>query len=231
MLARNLSRQADRVLFYDSNGGDYAGGVICDGIEQLKAYWPRVVDGSFKIVFRSHKPIADFPIVCEMVKACGGMTFVVDEVDMYFDKSEPPAEFLDIIRRGRREDVELIGITQRPRRMGELRSMVRELYIFETTEVMDLRHFREAYGDALVDKVRQLKEFEYVKVVLPYDESTLQIFKEEKIDDGYRTQICDCPAISNPAGDERPDGPANSEHDESKEEEIRDGQDGDGSVS
>lgn len=208
-MTRNLCRQSKRVLFYDSNGGDYSDGVICDGLDELRRYWPRVVDGGFRIVYRSGRPVDDFPAVCELVKACGSMVFVVDECDMYFRKGEPPAEFVDVIRRGRREDVELIGITQRPRAMGELRSMVREMYIFETSEVMDLRWMKESFDSILVDAVKALRKFEYVKVVLPYDSYALQICKECRSGSGWRTQIRNC---------ERPGGAARRPDSESPED-------------
>lgn len=205
--ARNLCQSAQRILYYDSNGGDYGDGVICDGLPELKRYWPRVVDGKFSLIFRSGQPVDDFPAVCEMVKACGAMTFNVDECDMYFKKGEPPAEFIDIIRRGRREDIELIGITQRPRAMGELRSMVREMYIFETTEVMDLRWMKEAFGPELVDAVKSLRRFEFVKVELPYDSYNLQICKETRSGSGWRTQVRQREGAGRPAGRVDPQGP------------------------
>jgi len=177
-LARILTRKTPRCLWYDSNGGDYRDGVILDGLAELRQYWRRVVDGSFKMVYRSMCPRADFSQVCELVKACGSLTFCIDEVDMYFDKGEPSSEFADLIRRGRRESVEIIGITQRPRRMGELRSMCRELYVFETTEIGDLRFFKESFGDECVEAIRLLQQWEYLYIPMPYDPAKCEVRKE-----------------------------------------------------
>lgn len=179
-LAAGLVDRLDcsRVLYYDSNGHDYTGGVICEGLEQLKEYARRVVDGPFSIVYRSSRPRADFETVCKIVRAAGDVVFIVDEVDMYFKDSEPGEAFGDLIRRGRHDDIELIGITQRPRQMGEIRSMANMLYVFETHEQSDLSYFRQSFSDGLVERIKQLKKYEYIKVPLPYDESQLEICKE-----------------------------------------------------
>jgi hypothetical protein len=180
LLARNQTRRIDcrRILYYDSNGHDYKDGVICNGLDELKRYWRRVIDGDFRIVYRSTQPRRDFPAVCRLVMAAGSMLFVVDEVDMYFTDADPGPEFGDIIRRGRHEDIELIGITQRPRAMGEIRSQAHELYIFETHEPSDLAYFKQSFSDVLIEKIKALREYEYVKVILPYDESALEICRE-----------------------------------------------------
>jgi len=181
LLAGNLVQRLDcgRVLYYDSNGHDYSDGVVCEGVPALRQYWRRVVDGDFSIVFRSITPREDFGEVCALVMACGDMVFVVDEVDMYFDDGKPCEAFADVIRRGRHEDIELIGITQRPCAMGEIRSMAQELYLFDTHEPSDLSYYRQSFSEAIVEAIKQLKQFEYVKVILPYDESRLEICKED----------------------------------------------------
>lgn len=180
VLARNLvdAVDCDRILYYDSNGHDYSEGVICYGLDQFKQYSRRCIDGAFKIVYRTDQPRKDFAQICQIVMAAGDIVFVVDEMDMYFDKGEPGEEFADLIRRGRHEDIELIGISQRPRQLGEVRSMAHELYIFDTHEPSDLSYYRQSFSDGLVEKIKQLKQYEYVKVVLPYDETQLLIGKE-----------------------------------------------------
>lgn len=187
-LGRQLIRRTGsrRILCYDSNGHDYQGGVICQGIETLKNYWRQVNNGPFYIVFRSNQPRADFETVCKLVMAAGDMIFLVDEVDMYFNESEPPEPFADIIRRGRHHDIDLIGITQRPRRMGELRSMAEIIYIFDTHEPSDLQYFKTSFDDKLVEKIKRLKQYEYVLVELPYDNEKILIGKER---DGQAFEI------------------------------------------
>lgn len=213
---------------YDSNRGDYSGGVVVEGLPELKAYWRRVVDGQFQIVFRSLCPRAEFPAVCNLVMACGSMTLCVDEVDMYFEKGEPSTEFADVIRRGRREGVEVIGITQRPRRMGELRSMCRELYVFETTEIADLRYFKESFDDTCVEKIKTLRQYEYLYLPMPYDPEKIEVRKESNVGGAAihhrRTIGCD-------PGGERPQGSPDSGDSEDSSVQAEHGTAGDDPVS
>lgn len=180
LLARELIKRQDcpRIVCYDSNGHDYSDGVVCNGIEQLKHYWRRVIDGPYRLIFRSESPRKDFETVCQLIMAAGNTVFVVDEVDMYFDDGQPSEAFGDVIRRGRHNDIELIGITQRPRQMGEIRSMANVLYIFETHEPSDLQYYKQSFSERLVERIRQLRQYEYVKAALPYDEDSLLICKE-----------------------------------------------------
>jgi len=171
--------ELERSLCYDSNGHDYRDGVICEGMECLKAYWRRVKDGSYRLIYRSAQPRKDFDTVCLLVMAAGNMAFIVDEVDMYIKDGEPGESFSDVIRRGRHNDVELICITQRPRQMGEIRSMANTLYIFETHEPSDLQYFKQSFGsEKLIAMIQGLKKYEYVKVQIPFEEDTLEVCKE-----------------------------------------------------
>lgn len=192
VLARNLVTRLDcrRIVYYDSNGHDYSGGVICNGLDQLKTYWRRVIGGNYQIVYRSINPRADFDTVCRLVMAAGNTVFVVDEVDMYFDNEGNPGEaFADVIRRGRHEDIELIGITQRPRKMGEVRSMAEYLYIFETHEPSDLSYFKQSFSESLIDKIKALQKYQYVQCGLPYDETGLCICRENEPENSIRTEM------------------------------------------
>lgn len=199
-----------RAVYYDSNGHDYTDGVVCDGVDALKCYWRRVIDGEYQIIFRSIMPRNYFDTVCRIVMAGGNLAFIVDEVDMYFKNGDPGEAFGDVIRRGRHHDVELIGITQRPRQMGELRSMANVLYIFETHEPSDLAYFRQAFSEKLIEMIKRLKQYEYVRVPLPYDESTLEICKEA-IESAANTRTNDCqihqqPQPGEPVGLRQADG-------------------------
>lgn len=178
-LARTMIANCKRVLCYDSNRHDYTAGVVCDGLSVIKSYWRRVVGGPYQLIYRSDKPRADFDTVCKIVMAAGDTVFVVDEVDMYFDKGEPSEAFSDVIRRGRHNDIDLVGITQRPRQMGEIRSMANEVYIFETHEPSDLQYFKQSFSEKLVEMIKRLKQFEYVKVILPYDENALVVGRDD----------------------------------------------------
>jgi hypothetical protein len=202
-LAKKLIERIDckRILFYDSNGHDYKDGVVCNGLAELRTYWRRVIAGSHKIIFRSANPRADFDEVCRLVMAAGNLVFVVDEVDMYFDDAGQASEaFGDVIRRGRHEDIEFVGITQRPRRMGEIRSMADKLYIFDTHEPSDLSYFRQSFSDALVEKIKQLRQYEYVKVELPYDETALLICKEKNVTPAASTGAAEMDRQTKPGG-------------------------------
>jgi len=162
--ARNCVRGHDRVLFYDTLGHDYTDGVICESLDQLKEFWLKVYRGPFRIIYRPIDPEGDFAEVCGLVYAAGDMAFVVEEVDMFFRGDVPCAEFRHIIQRGRHENIELIGVTQRPKGFGRLfTSQVETFYIFKATEPVDIEYFRDRCGQQVADLLPTLEPFHYVR--------------------------------------------------------------------
>ena len=45
--ARNLTKDQNRVLYYDTLGRDYDDGVLCESLAELKDYWLKVYQQSY----------------------------------------------------------------------------------------------------------------------------------------------------------------------------------------
>lgn len=149
------------MLFYDTLGRDYRDGVICETMEELKAFWRRVYRGPFRIVYRPADPEGDFPEVCRLVNAAGSMAFVVEETDLYFKSGVACPEFRNLIQRGRHAGVEMFCITQRPRGFGRLlTSQTDVFYLFSTREPDDLKYFADRCGADVADALPGLPKFE-----------------------------------------------------------------------
>jgi len=159
--AREQAKQVNRVLCYDTLGRDYDDGVVCETLEELKAFWLKVYRGRFRIVYRPADPEADFPAVCALVNAAGNMTFVVEETDLYFKQGTACPEFRNLIQRGRHAGVDMICITQRPKGFGRLlTSQTDDFYLFATREPDDLAYFRARCGDDVAAKLPLLGLYE-----------------------------------------------------------------------
>jgi len=162
---RELTNRTARVLFYDTLGRDYSEGVVCESLDELKAFWRRVYRQNFRIVYRPVNPEADFDTVCRMVFAAGKMTFVVEEVDTYIDgQGRASDEFRQLIQRGRHADVDMICVTQTPKGFGRLlTSQTETFYLFATREPDHLDYFRKRFGRRLADELGRLPKFRCIE--------------------------------------------------------------------
>lgn len=173
--ARTMGRAFPRVLYYDSTGHDYTDGVVVESLDELKRLWRRWYRyRAFRLIYRPRGSSRDecrkagridpeFATVCSMAYDCGEMLFVVDEADLYFKDNECDREFLDIIKRGRHADVELIAVTQVPQGLGRhLTGLPGNWYIFQTAEPAHIRYFaNRCYGIEESD-IRSLAQYEYI---------------------------------------------------------------------
>jgi len=138
-------------------GRDYSDGVMCETLDELKAFWLGVYRGRFRIVYRPVDPQADFAAVCRLVQAAGGMTFVVEEADLYFKQGESCPEFKMLIQRGRHSAVDMICVTQRPKGFGRLlTSQTDDFHLFATREPDDLAYFRARCGGDVAERLPNL---------------------------------------------------------------------------
>jgi DNA helicase HerA-like ATPase len=66
----------------------------------------------------------------------------------------------NLIRYGRHQDVELIGISRRPAEVNrDLTANANEIYIFRTHEPRDIAYFREILGSDVADSLPSLPKF------------------------------------------------------------------------
>lgn len=176
VLAEILCRKCKCLLIYDTLG-EYTDGAIIEDLQTLKDFWSKVYRGNFRIIYQPVDPEGDFDSVCRLVYPCEDLTFLVEELDRYSKPLTLTLPFKNIIQRGRHNNIELIGITQRPHGVDKLlTSQAKEMYIFNTTEPRDIDYFKDTIGYPVVVKIADLKEYEYVK----YQDGTenLEIGKE-----------------------------------------------------
>lgn len=162
-IARQLIKDVKRLLIYDTLGRDYFDGVCIDNITTLNETWRKVYDKNFRIIYQPLNPREDFAYVCDLVFKCGDMTFLVEEIDTFvpLDPRSIDSEFLMLVQRGRHQEIELIGITQRPYAIPAiLRSQCKDLYTFYQFEQRDIEWLRGIIGNT-AEEVPSLKQFEY----------------------------------------------------------------------
>jgi hypothetical protein len=173
--AVTLTVALDRVLYYDTAGHDYQDGVVCSGLSELRTFWRSHYRGPFRIVFRPEGPTREerrrtrmidpeFDSVCDMVRTCGAMMFVVDEVDRYADRGEYDDTFTDLLRRGQGHyGVRLIVATQMPQGVGRVLTAVNRAWnIFQTAETAHVGYFTARCGGIDPDDMRRLDRYEYI---------------------------------------------------------------------
>ena len=177
--ACNLTRHCNRVLYYDTLGHDYNDGVVIYSLDELRRFWLNVYQSDFRIVFITTKHENDFSQVCQQVASCRNMTFVVEELDLFFLGGRCCQELNDLTFRGRHYDVELVGITQRPKGFGRgLTSQAKEFYVFSTHEPDDVKYFKDRLGGEVAEQIQKLEQFQYVQYLDHGTENKIEIKKD-----------------------------------------------------
>ncbi|HER34049.1 MAG TPA: ATP-binding protein [Halothiobacillaceae bacterium] len=158
-----MTRDVPRVLYYDSLGDDYAQGIVCRDLAVLESFWRRTYQHRFRISYKPVDPMADLPRICELAYECGDMTLVIDEIHLYFRGAFCPTELTKIITAGRHAGVELIGVTQAPRKLGELlRSQAAVWDIFAIREPAHAKYLAERCVGVDISQILSLRKYEYL---------------------------------------------------------------------
>ncbi len=172
---RTRTRDLPRVLYYDTAGHDYTEGLIVESLPALKDVWHRSYRGDFRLIYRpvgptreerkrTHKIDPEFSEVCSLVRACGEMTFVVEEVDLYVEAGECDDEFMDLLRRGQGHyDVNLIVVTQMPQGIGRgLKALAHDWTIFQTRDPDHIAYFGRRCSGIDPADIKALQPHEYI---------------------------------------------------------------------
>jgi len=163
VLAEKLCRNRERLLIYDTLG-EYTEGVIIRDLQELEDFWGKVYRGNFRIIYQPVDPENDFDPVCRLVYECGDLTFFVEELDRYSRPLALSRPLKNIVQDGRHQNIELIGVTQRPHGIDKLlTSQAKQMFIFNTTEPRDIDYFKDVVGYEVVKKIAALEEYQYVK--------------------------------------------------------------------
>ncbi len=115
-----LTKDAPRVVYYDTLNDDYSEGIVCRDVTTFERFWRGVYRSRFRISLKPSSPLKYFPRFCELVWECGDLVMVVDEAHLYFRGEFCDEAFTKIITGGGHRGIELIAVTQKPKRVSDL---------------------------------------------------------------------------------------------------------------
>lgn len=167
-LAKTLLKKYDRYIVFDTMD-EYTNGVIVDGLSELAVLWKKCHTGNFRIIYRPRRPEDEIEAIAKLVYECEDLTFLCEEIDLFGSSYKISDEMSDILRRGRHKHITFIGVSQRPYGIHRLfTSQSKEIYVFATNEPRDRDYLKQLLAtsqiteQAVVDRLDELKEYEYV---------------------------------------------------------------------
>jgi hypothetical protein len=172
-LVKHLLADADRLIVYGPKReecdypGVYFDGMELHGFEQFALWWNhcRETCGRFRIVYRPKDlfDILEFDKVAKLAYACGGVTFVCEELMTYTTERNIEQGFKRLLVAGRTRGINCYMLTQRPFKIPrEVTSQAREAFIFATHEPTDLDYVKQTFGTDAALRMESLKEYEHV---------------------------------------------------------------------
>jgi len=181
---RNLIKDVRRLLVVDTKGYDYFDGVSFHSLSELKKFWLKVYSSNFRLIYKppgdNEERIEDIAEICTLCETCENMTLVIEELNLIFDEKRPPTEFNRMIFSGREPGIELIGVAQRPARIGRnITSQAKEFYIFYNREPGDIRFFKQSLGTEAAVAICTLEQYQYLKWVYADGAQKFEICKDE----------------------------------------------------
>ena len=183
---RNLIKDVRRLLVVDTKGYDYYDGVSFHSLAELKKFWLTVYSGDFHLIYKppgdNAQRIEDIAEICTLCDACENMTLVIEELNIIFDDKRPPVEFNKMIFSGREPGIELIGVAQRPARIGvNITSQAKEFYVFYSREPGDVRFFKQSLGTEAALAICTLEQYQYLKWIYADGVQKHEICKDEML--------------------------------------------------
>jgi hypothetical protein len=175
--AKTLVRHSPRVLYYDTKREDYADGWICDGLDELRRAWRGLYrQPKWRLVFRPHASTREerkgtgtidpqFAAVSHMVRNCGGLAFVVEELHAFVGRDGRYDDaFEDLILCGQGHyDVGLVLVTQMPQSIGRaVLAMPDHWNIFKTFDARHIAFLRNQLCGVDEQDIRGLGQYQYI---------------------------------------------------------------------
>jgi len=155
-----------RVVFYDTLNDDYSEGIVCRSWPAFQKLWLASYRGHFRITYKPCDPLEHFEQFCDMAYACGDCTIVIDEVQLYFRGACCCSGFTKLITAGGHAQVEVIGVTQMPKRLGEvLRSQAHEWHVFALREEGHVKYVVDRCPGLDAALIKTLPKYEYLHFV------------------------------------------------------------------
>jgi len=161
-LANKLIAHEKRLLIFDTLS-EYTCGVSFEDYEKFAAWWRRIYQRPYRLIYRPLKPDEEIEQIADLVYTIGNITFLVEEIDCYCGSHQISESFAHVIQRGRHKDITLIGVTQRPYGINRLlTSQAKEIYIFRTNEPRDRDYLRTLLGQEIEPMLDRLEQYQYL---------------------------------------------------------------------
>ena len=114
----------------------------------------------FALIYRPRQARAEFPFIARVACEVGALCLLAEEISWAISPARMDPAIENLIRYGRHQDVELIGISRRPAEVNrDLTANANEIYIFRTHEPRDIAYFREILGSSVADSLPALAKF------------------------------------------------------------------------
>jgi hypothetical protein len=159
----NLTRDIERVIYFDTQNKDYTDGVAFYDMSELSRFWLKVYKQKFRLIYRPVDPMNEFDEICRLAFTCGNLTIVAEELPSLCGSQVIGAELRKVIFRGRAHDIHFIGMMNRPIGIHrDITSQATEIFVFNIDEPRDLKYFQERIGQDIEQKVRSLGQYQYL---------------------------------------------------------------------
>ncbi len=108
----------------------------------------------------------DFEELTNLVSKMKKVTFLIDEVDMFFDtRADKKHPLYKLVHYGRHNEIDIVSTSRRPANISRnLTSQTDTFYLSKITEPVDTKYFKMRYGQAIIERLQSLKKFEFLKV-------------------------------------------------------------------
>ncbi|MBA7605255.1 hypothetical protein ES703_12385 [subsurface metagenome] len=112
--AKKFCQDRKRVIFYDPvEPGRYVQGVPIDNLKEFEHFLIDITNFNFRAIYNPRNSKREFDSICELVNKSKNLTFWVENLDLYCE-SPVSRPLKELIKNGLRNNIELIGITEKP---------------------------------------------------------------------------------------------------------------------
>jgi len=181
---RNLIKDVRRLIVVDTVGTDYYDGVCFHSLIELRKFWEKVYSGDFRLIYKppgdDNEIREDVGKICAICQDIKNLTLVIEELNIIFDEKRPPTEFNRMLLSGRKDDIEFVGVAQRPFGFGrKFTSQAKEFYVFYSREPVDVRFFKQSLGTEAALEICTLEQYQYLKWIYADGVQKYEICKDE----------------------------------------------------
>lgn len=108
----------------------------------------------------------DAELLAELVYKMKNVTFVIDEVDMFFDTRTPKTSFFNkLVQYGRHNQIDIITTSRRPANISRNLTALTDIFYFSRLrEPNDKKYIKALLGNEYVEMIADLPKFSFLKV-------------------------------------------------------------------